>query len=310
MKSLARSSGKVGISLVLSLLATELPAQEAYTPFGAGCAGSVGVPVILPAAPGNLPRIGNTFTVQLGNLPTGNGSGFVIFGFSRTDWAGIPLPADLSPFGLFGCTLYTSVDAAFPVMTSMGTAEFSLPIPNDPSLLAVKFFNQALVLDPGVNPFLGGAVVTNAAEGIIGPPGFDRNLLGQWTGTWMNTTFGSSGSIDADATEVAANRINVMVDLGGFVFGFVDPPPFTLDCLLNPDGTASCAVASQQLGQVDVMFNPDGSVTGSMTSIPVPGIGSMDFSGTIANGQLDMTYTVRLPDGTAFAQGKVSAIHL
>ncbi len=141
------------------------PPVASYEQFGTGCAGSVGVPV-LDAAPGSLPRIDSTFTLQLTNLPAGN-TAFVIFGFSNTDWAGIPLPADLTPFGLPGCTVYLSVDAAFPVANPSGTAQFDLPIPNDPSLVGLTFFNQALVLDPGVNFF--GAVVTNAGEGVIGP---------------------------------------------------------------------------------------------------------------------------------------------
>ena len=165
----------------LSLLATGLPAQQNYTPFGNGCAGSNGVP-LLAAAPGPLPRVDGVFTLQLSNLPAGNFGAFVVFGFSTTDWLGIPLPSDLSSVGMIGCTAYVSVDAAFGVVTAGGTAQFPITIPNDPSLLALHFFNQAVVVDPGVNFF--GGVVSNAAEGIIGPravvpPTYD--LTGTWT---------------------------------------------------------------------------------------------------------------------------------
>ncbi len=167
--------------LTLSLLATALPAQQEYTPFGIGCAGSVGVP-LLAAAPGPLPRVDGSFTLQLSNLPAGNLGAFVVFGFSSSDWLGIPLPSELSSVGMSGCTAYVSVDAAFVVGTTGGTAQFPVTIPNDPSLLALHFFNQAVVVDPGVNSF--GGVVTNAAEGIIGPravvpPTYD--LSGTWT---------------------------------------------------------------------------------------------------------------------------------
>ena len=45
--------------------------------------------------------------------------------------------------------------------------QLPLAIPNDGSLVGLNFFNQAFVLDPGVNP--AGGVVTNAGEGVIGP---------------------------------------------------------------------------------------------------------------------------------------------
>ena len=73
---------------------------------------------------------------------------------------------DLTSLGITGCTGYVSVDVAFLVATSGDTAQWTLDIPNHPSLLGLHFFNQALVEDGLANPF--GAVVTNAAEGIIG----------------------------------------------------------------------------------------------------------------------------------------------
>lgn len=140
---------------------------SSYTPFGKGCAGSVGVPV-LGAAPGSRPLIGDTLTLELSNLPIGlfAGNAFVIFGFSKTEWAGITLPMDLARFGIPSCTGYVSVDLAVPVATLGGAAECSFAVPIDAGLLGLHFFNQGLVQDPGVNP--SGAVVTNAAEGVIG----------------------------------------------------------------------------------------------------------------------------------------------
>ena len=136
-----------------------------YTTFGAGCAGSGGVP-ILEAAPGSLPRSDGTFTLQLSNLPAGNGIAVVFFGYSKTHWAGGSLPLDLGPFGMGGCALYVSPDQSVQVPTSGGTAQFALDIPCDPALLGVHFFNQGAVLDPGVNPL--NLIVTNAAAGIVG----------------------------------------------------------------------------------------------------------------------------------------------
>ncbi|HEX5095889.1 MAG TPA: hypothetical protein VFX21_07750 [Acidimicrobiia bacterium] len=48
----------------------------------------------------------------------------------------------------------------------MTQAVWELPIPEVAVLVGVHFYNQALVLDPGANPF--GAVVSDAAEGVVG----------------------------------------------------------------------------------------------------------------------------------------------
>ena len=48
-------------------------------------------------------------------------------------------------------------------------AKFGLSIPSRASLVGLHFYQQALVLDPAAgNP--AGAVMSNAAEGVIGHP--------------------------------------------------------------------------------------------------------------------------------------------
>ena len=56
-------------ALILGLtLASSLPSQApTYTPFGTGCPGSMGVPVL--TAGGDLPCIGTTFTAVVTNYP-------------------------------------------------------------------------------------------------------------------------------------------------------------------------------------------------------------------------------------------------
>ena len=106
------------------------------------------------------------FAVDLGNLPLGSGVAYVIFGFSNSNWSGIPLPGDLSLLGLPGCTVYLSVEVALPVLATGGKAQLAFLIPPDLSLNGLRFFNQGVAFDPPANIF--GAVVTNAALGVIG----------------------------------------------------------------------------------------------------------------------------------------------
>lgn len=102
-------------------------------------------------------------TLGFANLPDGNPPLRLVWtGFSRTTWAGAGLPLELSFAGMLGCRLWTSIADAHPVLGSA----WSFAIPNDARLVGRELYNQALVADPGANPF--GATVTNAGAGRIG----------------------------------------------------------------------------------------------------------------------------------------------
>jgi hypothetical protein len=135
----------------------------AFESYGSGCAGSNGVPVL---ASTSVPRIGATFTTTLGNLRTGAVLAAVATGFSTTSWSLGALPADLSGFGLTGCTLYVSPDAVTFLGVASGIATWNAAIPNAAILVGMPLAQQGLSLDAGVNP--AGAVVSNAARGIVG----------------------------------------------------------------------------------------------------------------------------------------------
>ncbi|MEQ1632744.1 MAG: hypothetical protein ABL997_10255, partial [Planctomycetota bacterium] len=76
------------------------------------------------------------------------------------------LPAELSVFGMPGCSIHAAPDATFLAIGSNGTAPWSLAIPNNPVFLGARLFVQAAVLDSTANAF--GATLSNAAEMRIG----------------------------------------------------------------------------------------------------------------------------------------------
>lgn len=133
-----------------------------YVTFGSGCAGSVGTATNTASA---LPQIGQTMVANIGNLPPPD-IAFFVLGYSRTTSIFGPLPIDLTAVGLTNCSLRVSNDFVGTLLGSGGSAAFSLTIPNNQSFLGVQFFTQALVLDPGWNPF--GGVLSDAAEATIG----------------------------------------------------------------------------------------------------------------------------------------------
>lgn len=141
------------------------------TPFGAGCPGSGGVvPELLlfggnpESGPGN-PGFGSAVTQALGGTVA-----VLILGASFQTWNGLPLPLDLAPFGLPGCSLLVSADLLLPAVTSgsgpgSGFALFPLPVPADPALFGALFHIQGLVADPG--PSLLPASMTRAIQVLL-----------------------------------------------------------------------------------------------------------------------------------------------
>jgi len=129
-----------------------------YVSFAQGCAGSRPPTRLVPR---ETPRIGRNLQVTLFDLPAN--VALLAMGFQRTS------PLSLASLGMPGCDLHISVDATAGLSGQQNQAQWSLPIPDLPSLVGLRFYNQALVLDPNAGNGLG-AVLSDAAEGVIGYP--------------------------------------------------------------------------------------------------------------------------------------------
>lgn len=117
----------------------------AYTAFGAGCPGALGIPTLTATT---LPVLGGNLSVTLGNLPVG--VGLMISGTSNTLLGGsIPLPLPLASLGFPGCNLLVDPLATATVVGAAPTAVWNLPIPGNPTLLGVVLYQQGASLDPG-----------------------------------------------------------------------------------------------------------------------------------------------------------------
>lgn len=129
---------------------------------GAGCAGSAPVAQWTMQA---SPRIGTTMQATLTNVPLS--VAVLVGGVDSTHSAFGPLPLDLALIGAPGCAMRVSLDAAQALTGAGQTVQWSFVIPNDPLLLAVRLFAQALVFDPGANTL--GAVASDAIVLVVGP---------------------------------------------------------------------------------------------------------------------------------------------
>lgn len=135
----------------------------AVVPFGAGC----GVPpVALDAANGSAPYVGQDFVTEIAPVPPGAICFQSIGGSSQ--WAGTtPLPIDLTPLGMTGCTLYH--DLAIPGLPCVVTgtvAQNTLAVPALPFLAGITLYMQCYMIAPGANP--ASVLTTNAIAMTFG----------------------------------------------------------------------------------------------------------------------------------------------
>ncbi len=143
---------------------SRLHGEASWFAFGAGCAGTVGVPT-LNARTGSRPVLGQSLIVDLQGVSLSASSAMGILGFDRRASGSLSLPLDLSGFGAQGCWLYTAMDSVQSLSLTSGGASWNLAIPSIQSLLGLRFYQQAIIFEPQVN--LLGAVLSNAGEGCI-----------------------------------------------------------------------------------------------------------------------------------------------
>ena len=127
---------------------------------------------------------------------------------------------------------------------------------------------------------------------------------GKFTGTWKNTTFGSTGNATFDVkVDQSALTLAITVTLTGNVFGAPAPAPETFTIPVAAIGT-SYKTTSKTFGDVTATIK-DGNVTINGTNVPGGRVKSIDLTGTYTTTAIDMTYTVALSDGTS-AKGTVN----
>jgi hypothetical protein len=132
-------------------------------PFGVGCAGPSGAPLLSPS-PGSTSRLGGVAAAHLDNLP--HSFALVAMGFSDTATGTTQLPLALAPYGMPGCSLLVAPDAVALALGSQGNATWQLSIPFVTALAGLQFYLQAFALDPAANA--AGATVSNGLAYRVG----------------------------------------------------------------------------------------------------------------------------------------------
>jgi hypothetical protein len=108
--------------------------------FGSACDGSLGTPVFTI---GGIPGIGRPIFFQVSN--TAAPLGYLWMGLSAASWNGVPLPLELGPYGVPGCSINVSADILF----HAGGLTANYTIADEPVLVGlVVYFQWVLVGDP------------------------------------------------------------------------------------------------------------------------------------------------------------------
>ena len=137
-------------------------------------------------------------------------------------------------------------------------------------------------------------------------PSLDVTVLAQafagvYTGTWTNTTFGSSGPVTADIkVDAPTKTITALVTIGGNVFGGPPPPPETFTGKIGDLTSLSFSGHSGTFGDFTVTASAAGF---TMKAVNIPGdrVDHLDVIGTLDPKAINATYTVTLKDGTKAA---------
>lgn len=142
------------------------------------------------------------------------------------------------------------------------------------------------------------AISGSATVNIVMTKANEAAAAGNWTGTWRNDTFGSSGGATATINvDTVAQTFSGSFDLSGSVFGRGDPPPASFSGPYSTASGASISATSPVYGAVSGTVTSNGSIVGSMTN-PTPDISKVDFSGTATASAINVNYTVRFTNGS------------
>ena len=136
---------------------------------GDGCRGSRGTPR-LSAFGSTQPTLGaSQYALTAQSCPEFTLGVYLLGASQRKDVGGADLPLDLTPFGLPGCTLFTSLDILVPFVTdATGRNDVPSPIPNILALAGKYVYVQALLTDSAANS--AGLTLSDAILVRVGRP--------------------------------------------------------------------------------------------------------------------------------------------
>lgn len=128
---------------------------------------------------------------------------------------------------------------------------------------------------------------------------------GTWTGSWSNTSFGSTGDMNGELTIEKNGTARLVLDVDGFVFGLADPVVKTFTGSYDEGALRLTGANDDVFGDLTMTFAQGGIVTVSGLEVPASDIDVLSASGTVTTSALNANYTLTF-GGATFAQGTMS----
>jgi hypothetical protein len=213
-----------------------------------------------------------------------------------------------------------TVNARTPMGDALGSSSYTVPpwgaffapltetVSGQPGDVVVQitidsggaWFAGSRVDESSGDPFTLAAAVANTQQ-------FEAtDFEGTYTGSWENTTFGSSGGASVEiAVDTAAETIDFTLDLDGSVFGSSDPPAEMFSGGYDVHGFAVSGT-SQTFGSLSITVNALGDLVGIGTDVPNPSIDRVELSGSAQPEAISIDYTVYFAGGGEPAVGVIN----
>lgn len=146
-------------------------------------------------------------------------------------------------------------------------------------------------------------------------PSYDdyKAVAGSSSGSWQNLTYATSGDTTTTVEIDPDGRAAFTLDLGGLVFGLLDPDPKTYESTYDETGTVFTAEDDDLFGDLTITIVPNGNDTAQITleglNVPVVGISQITADGTLYDDSVDMDYQITFID-TLTAEGVMNLTKL
>ncbi len=124
-------------------------------------------------------------------------------------------------------------------------------------------------------------------------------FAGKWQGEWHNLTFDTRGDVTMTVVIEEGGVASITIDLGGMVFGQIDPDPATYPGTYDAAGATFMVEGDPIFGTLQVTVGADGSVQITSENSPIPGIQGLTAQGTITADTLQLEYEITASFGTA-----------
>jgi hypothetical protein len=123
--------------------------------------------------------------------------------------------------------------------------------------------------------------------------------LGVWSGTWNNTTFGSSGAVSVTVTQTG-DTYALQFDMDGNVFGGSNPALESFSASVSAVNASLVSLSSSVYGTLTGTLAANGTLTGSGSAIPGP-VDTFTLTGTWNATTITANVTITFDAGGAGA---------